>query len=111
MPDTAQPRPSVVRFGVFEVDFHARELLKHGLKIKLQEKPFRVLAALLEVPGKLVTREELRERLWHSETYVDFDRGVNIAINKLRVVLSDSAENPRFVETLPRRGYRYYCAG
>ena len=95
-----------LRFGVFEVDLRAGELTKRGLRIRLQEQPFQVLAMLLEKPGKLVTREELREKLW-SQTVVDFDHGLNKAINKIREALGDSAENPRFVETVARRGYRF----
>lgn len=97
----------VLRFGVFEVDLRAGELRKHGLKIKLQEKPFQVLTTLLEQPGNVITREELRRRLWPEDTFVDFEHSINIALNKLRVALSDSAKNPRFVETLARRGYRF----
>lgn len=99
-------RPSV-RFGVFEVDFRAGELRKNGLKVKLQEQPFELLAMLLERPGELVTRDELRERLWPADVFVDFDQGLNKAINKLREALHDSAESPRYVETLPRRGWRF----
>ena len=99
--------PRVGRFGVFEVDLRAGELRKHGLKIKLQEKPFQVLATLLERRGDVITREELQKKLWPNDTVVDFDHGINIAINKLREALGDSAENPRFVETLARRGYRF----
>src|SRR5439155_5713736 len=95
-----------VRFGVFEVDLQAGELTKRGLRVRLQEQPFQVLAMLLEKPGELVTREELREKLW-GQTVVDFDHGLNKAINKIREALGDSAENPRFVETIARRGYRY----
>ena len=103
------PTPSsrLIRFGVFEVDLAAGELRKSGVKIKLQDQPFRVLAALLARPGEVVTREELREKLWRDGTFVDFDRGVNTAINKIREALGDSASHPRFVETLPRRGYRF----
>ena len=101
-------RPSgVVRFGVFEVDVRAGELRKHGMKIKLQEKPFQILTLLLEHPGEVVTREQLRQKLWPADTFVDFDRSLNTGVRKLREALSDSAENPRFVETLPRRGYRF----
>lgn len=101
------PSFGIVRFGVFEVDLRAGELRKQGLKIKLQEKPFQILALLLQHTGEVVTREELRNRLWPAGTFVDFDRNLNTAINKLREVLGDSADNPRFVETLPRRGYRF----
>ena len=96
-----------LRFGVFEVDLRAGELRKHGLKIKIQEQPFQVLAMLVDHAGEVVTREELQEKLWPADTFVDFDHGLNKAINKIREALSDSAESPRFVETVPRRGYRF----
>jgi len=99
--------PRILRFGVFEVDLRSGELRKHGLKIKLQEKPFQVLATLLEHPGNVITREELRRKLWPEDTFVDFEHSINIALNKLRAALSDSAKNPRFVETLARHGYRF----
>ena len=95
-----------LRFGVFEVDLRSGELTKRGLRIRLQEQPFQVLAMLLQRPGELVTREELREKTW-GQTVVDFDQGLNKAINKIREALGDSAENPRFVETVARRGYRF----
>ncbi len=100
----------VVRFGVFEVDLRAGELFKQGIKIKLQQQPFRVLALLLEHPGEVVTREDLRQAIWPAGTFVEFDVGVDAAIHKLRTALGDSAENPRLVETLPRRGYRFIAA-
>jgi len=96
-----------VRFERFEADLRTGELLKAGRKIKLQEQPFRVLALLLDRSGEVVTREELRQKLWSADTFVDFDHGLNKAINKIREALGDSAENPRFVETLARRGYRF----
>jgi TolB-like protein/DNA-binding winged helix-turn-helix (wHTH) protein/Flp pilus assembly protein TadD len=99
--------PARLRFGVFEVDLRAGELRKHGVKLRLQEQPFQVLAMLLERPGETVTREELRNRLWTAETFVDFDHGVNKAINRIRDALGDSATSPRFVETVSRRGYRF----
>ncbi len=99
--------PRAVRFGVFEVDLRTGELRKQGLKIRLQEKPFQVLSSLLERAGEMVTREELRAKLWPEDTFVDFDHSINIAINKLREALGDAAENPRFIETLARRGYRF----
>ena len=104
--DKAVPSPSLVRFGTFEVDLLAGELRKAGVKLKLTGQPFQVLAILLERPGQVVTREELQKRLW-PDTFVDFDHNLNAAINKIREVLGDSAESPRFVETLPRRGYRF----
>jgi Tol biopolymer transport system component/DNA-binding winged helix-turn-helix (wHTH) protein len=106
MAQAATPR-RVVHFGVYELDFGTGELRKAGLKIKLQDQPFQVLSMLLERPGELVTREELLSRLWPSGTFVDFDQGLNVAVKKLRQALSDSAENPRFIETLSRRGYRF----
>jgi len=99
-----------VRFGPFEADLRAGELRKHGVKLKLVGQPFEVLAMLLESPGQLVTREELRTRLWPTDTFVDFDHGLNAAVNKLRDALSESAEKPTYVETLPRRGYRFISA-
>jgi eukaryotic-like serine/threonine-protein kinase len=99
--------PAVLRFGTFEVDLCAGELRKQGVRIKLQEQPFHVLTALLLHPGKVVTREDLRAQLWSADTFVDFDNSLNTSINKLRETLSDSAESPRFIETLPRRGYRF----
>jgi TolB-like protein/DNA-binding winged helix-turn-helix (wHTH) protein/Tfp pilus assembly protein PilF len=96
-----------LRFGVFELDLRAGELRKHGLRVRLQEQPFQVLAMLLDHPGEVVTREELQKRLWPADTFVDFDHGLNKAINKIREALGDSAESPRFVETVSRRGYRF----
>jgi DNA-binding winged helix-turn-helix (wHTH) protein/Tol biopolymer transport system component len=99
-----------IRFGAFEVDAQSGELRRAGKKVKLQEQPFQVLLVLLERPGEVLTREELTKRLWSDETYVDFERGLNKAITRLRDALGDSAENPRYVETLPRRGYRFIAA-
>lgn len=101
------PAQKTIRFGVFEVDLRAEELRKRGVKTKIQELPFRVLAMLLERPGEAVTRQELQKRIWPSDTFVDFEDGLNTAIRKLREALGDDADNPRFVETLPRRGYRF----
>src|SRR5215475_12236578 len=101
----AQDQTRRMRFGAFDADLRSGELHKHGIRLKLQDQPFRVLAFLLERPGDVVTREELRRRLWPADTFVDFDTGLNSAIKKLRVVLADSAEKPRYIETLPRRGY------
>jgi TolB-like protein/DNA-binding winged helix-turn-helix (wHTH) protein len=100
-------RPQVVRFGPFEADLDTRELRKCGLRIKLHGQPFEVLARLLERPGEAVPREDLHKRLWSTDTFVDFDAGVNTAIKRLREALGDSAENPRYIETLPRLGYRF----
>src|ERR1700751_1718523 len=96
-----------LRFGVFELDPRAGELRKHGVRVRLQEQPFQVLATLLEHPGEIVTREELQKKIWPVDTFVDFDHGLNKVINKIREALSDSAESPRFVETVARRGYRF----
>src|ERR1035438_688549 len=96
-----------IRFGIFEVDLEAGELRRQGVKVKLQQQPFQILAILLECPGAVVTREELQKRLWPTDTFVDFDRGLNRATNRLRESLRDEADNPRFIETLPRRGYRF----
>src|SRR5437588_12036279 len=97
---------SILRFGVFEVDVRSGELRKQGVRIKLQEQPFQVLAVLLQRPGEVVTREELRSQNWPPDTFVDFDNSLNTAINKLSEALGGSADNPRFIETLARRGYR-----
>src|SRR3981081_378991 len=96
-----------MRFGVYEFDLRSGELRKHGIRIKLQDQPCQILAILLEHRGEMVTREELQRRLWPSDTFVDFDHSLNTAVMRLREVLSDSSENPRFIETLPRRGYRF----
>jgi TolB-like protein/DNA-binding winged helix-turn-helix (wHTH) protein/Flp pilus assembly protein TadD len=96
-----------LRFGVFELDLRAGELRKRDLRVRLQEQPFQLLAMLLEHPGEVVTREELQKKLWPADTFVDFDHGLNRAISKIREALSDSAESPRFVETVARRGYRF----
>jgi TolB-like protein/DNA-binding winged helix-turn-helix (wHTH) protein/Flp pilus assembly protein TadD len=96
-----------LRFAVFELDLRAGELRKHGLRVRLQEQPFQLLAMLLEHPGEVVTREELQKKLWPADTFVDFDHGLNKAISKIREALGDSAESPRFVETVARRGYRF----
>ncbi len=95
------------KFGLYEANLESGELFRNGQKLKLQEQPFQVLVALLERPTEVVTREELRLRLWPSDTFVDFDHSLNTAINKLRDALGDGASNPRFIETLPRRGYRF----
>jgi len=99
--------PAILRFGVFEVDLRAGEVRKQGVRTKLQEQPFHVLTVLLQRPGEVVTREELRSQNWPADTFVDFDNSLNTAINKLREALGDSADSPRFIETLPRRGYRF----
>ncbi len=99
--------PQVLRFGVFQLDIRAGELHKNGVKLKLQEQPFQVLCMLVEHPGEVVTREELRSRLWPADTFVDFDHGLNAAVKRLRDALGDDSDSPRFVETVPRRGYRF----
>src|SRR5271154_6703440 len=101
-----EPQLRLLRFGSFEVDLRSGELRKTGVKQKFGGQPFQVLSILLERPGEVVTREELRKRLW-PDTFVDVDHNLNTAINKIREVLGDSADTPRFVETLPRRGYRF----
>src|ERR1700674_3693793 len=99
--------PQSLRFGVFEVDLQAGELHKSGVRLKLQEQPLQVLIALLRKPGEIVTRDELRKKLWDADTFVDFEHSLGTPINKIGEVLGDAAENPRFIETLPRRGYRF----
>src|SRR5215468_2625231 len=101
---------ALLRFGAFELDPHAGELRKEGTRIRLQEQPLQVLQILLEQPGRVVTREELQNRIWPSETFVDFDHGINNAIKRLREALGDTAETPLYIETLPRRGYRFKAA-
>ena len=105
MPPAANAR--LYRFGIYEADVRSGELRKNGAKLKLQEQPVQVLAMLLERPGEVLTRDQLRQRLWPADTFVDFDHSLNTAINKLRDALGDSAANPRFIETLAKRGYRF----
>lgn len=105
--DETKSNGNLLRFSSFELDLRAGELRKHGLKIKLQDQPFQILALLLEKPGEVVTREELRGRLWPADTFVDFDHSLNSAVKKLRQALNDDPDVPRFIETLPRRGYRF----
>jgi len=107
-PSSSEAR--LLRFGVFEVDLAAGELRKNGARIRLQEQPFQVLAALLENAGQVVTRDDLRQKIWPADTFVDFDHSLNTAINKIREALGDSASSPRFVETLARRGYRFIAS-
>src|SRR5882762_1093210 len=104
---SANSASSIVRFGRFEVNFQSGELRHAGQKVKLQEQPFQVLATLLERPGEVVTRDELRSRLWPEDTFVDFDHGLNAAIKRLRDALGESADAPVFIETMARRGYRF----
>lgn len=104
------PSPPMLKFGPYLADFRTGELRKSGTRIRLQEKPLRVLALLAEKQGQLVTREELKKRLWPDDTFVDFETGLNTAVSKLRDALSDNTENPRYIETIPRRGYRFVAA-
>jgi DNA-binding winged helix-turn-helix (wHTH) protein len=101
------PTPGVVRFESFEVDVRAGEVRKNDHRIRVQDQPFRILRILLEHPGEVVTREDLQRQIWPSDTFVDFERGLNNAVKRLREALGDSAETPRYIETLPKRGYRF----
>jgi TolB-like protein/DNA-binding winged helix-turn-helix (wHTH) protein len=101
------PPPQLVRFGAFELDLRSAELRKSGLRLRLQEQPFLILQALLENPGQVVTSEELQKKIWPADTFVDFDHGLHAAVRRLRDALSDSADNPRYIETVARRGYRF----
>jgi DNA-binding winged helix-turn-helix (wHTH) protein len=105
--DLPSTRTAAVKFGLFEADFRRRLLLKNGLRVRLQDQPFELLRLLLERPGEIVTREEIRQKLWSADTFVEFDDGLNTAIKKLRAAVGDSADNPRFIETVPRHGYRF----
>src|SRR5215467_5424700 len=105
-PVSTHPSP-ILRFSIFEVNLQTGELRRKGQKVKLQDQPFQVLAALMERPGEVVTREELRSRLWPTDTFVDFDHSLNAAIKRLRDALGESAEKPIFIETMARRGYRF----
>ncbi len=107
MAPAASTNARSICFGVYELDLKAGELRRQGVKVKLQEQPFQILLMLLERPGEVVTREEIQQKLWPADTFVDFEHGINAAVKRLREALGDSAENPRFVETLTRRGYRF----
>src|SRR6516164_8665142 len=98
---------SILRFGAFEVDLRTSELRKNGLKIRLQDQPFQVLSLLIRHAGDIVTRDDVRVSVWPGDTFVDFDHALNTAVKKIRAALGDEADNPRFVETVPRRGYRF----
>src|SRR6516165_5725456 len=100
------PENGVYSFGVFELDSRARELKKHGVRIKLQEQPLRILLMLAQHPGEVITREQIQSELWPAGTYVDYENAINSSVRKLREALGDSPANPRFIETLSRRGYR-----
>src|SRR4051794_3025286 len=106
---TDRPRSAsaIVRFGPFELDLRSGELRKHDARVRLQEQPFQILSALLERPGEVVLREEIRERLWPDATIVEFDHSINAAVKRLRDALRESAENPLYIETVARRGYRF----
>src|SRR5882757_4464833 len=104
---TPSPPTDIVHFGIFQLDLKARELHKAGVRVKLQGQPFRVLALLVDRAGQVVTREELRQKVWPTDVYVAFDQGLNNAIKKVRDALGDSADSPRFIETLARHGYRF----
>ena len=98
---------NIFRFGLFEADAARGTLTRSGLRVKLQDQPFRVLLVLLERPGEIVSRDELRQKLWPEGTYVDFDGSLNVILKKLRAAIDDDSENPRFIETVPRRGYKF----
>src|SRR5262252_612123 len=106
MPDATHV-PTVRRFGSFELNPQTGELRKNGMRLRLSGQPFRVLAVLVEHPGELLTREELHSKLWQADTFVDFDHGLNNAVARIREVLEDSSGTPRYIETVPRRGYRF----
>src|SRR5499427_5051642 len=106
MPDAIHS-PTVRRFGAFEINLQSGELRKNGLRLRLSGQPFQVLAHLIESAGELVTREELRSKLWPADTFVDFDHGLNNAVARIREVLEDSSGTPRYIETIPRHGYRF----
>src|SRR5215468_12514309 len=107
MSESTQSVSSVIRFGPFDADLQTQELRKHGVRLRLPGQSFQILKMLLQRPGVLVAREELRKALWPSDTFVDFEHGLNGAVKRLRETLGDDADNPQFVETLPRRGYRF----
>src|SRR5277367_6220269 len=101
------PAQDTVRFGLFELDLRAAQLTRNGTRIRLAQQPLQLLSVLIESPGEIVTREQLRQRLWPSDVFIDFDHGLNKSIQKLRDALGDSAESPRYIETIPRVGYRF----
>src|SRR6202020_912593 len=103
----SSPETQLIRFDRYEIDLHAGELRKEGRKVRLQAQPFQLLVLLLQNSGKVVSREDVKRELWPGDTFVDFDHGLAAAVNKIRDALCDSADKPRFVETLPRRGYRF----
>ena len=105
--ETTSSQPKILRFGLFEADLERRELRKGGVRLKLRDQSFQILALLLERAGEVVSREEIRQKLWPGNTFVEFDNGLNVAVTKLRTALNDDADNPRFIETVPKRGYRF----
>ena len=107
MHETSAESNRLIRFGVFELDLRSGELRKSGVRLNLQQQPLQLLSVLLEQPGEIVTRDTLRKRLWPEDTFVDFEHGLNAAVKRLRDTLGDAAELPRFIETIPRRGYRF----
>src|SRR5947209_88903 len=107
MSGTKSCDPGMLRFGLFELEPHKHELRRRGVLLKLQEQPFKLLVLLAERGGVVVTREEIRQALWGNDTYVDFERGTNFCINQIRAALGDDSQSPRFLETVPRRGYRF----
>ena len=104
---SSPPRPAVIRFGAFELDLDAERLLKNGRQVRMQPQPFKLLRLLTTQPGRLVTREEIQAALWTNDTFVDFEQGVNFAVKQVREALGDRAENSIYVETVPKRGYRF----
>src|SRR5437016_6044665 len=107
---TTDAHSSVIRFGIFELNPETGELRKSGTLLRIQPQPFKVLALLARHPGELISRDRLRRELWQDETFVDFDQGLNFCVSQIRAVLGDSADSPRYIETLPRRGYRFIGA-
>src|SRR6185369_6159307 len=105
--ESAVPSARIFRFGLFEADVAHATLTRNGVRVKIQDQPFRVLVLLLEQPGEIITRDQLRKALWTDGTHVDFDGSLNVILKKLRAALDDDSENPRFVQTVPRRGYRF----
>ena len=109
MATAAEASPEILRFGVFELDRRSGELRKNGRKIRLEGQPLQILELLLASPNEVVTREEIQKALWEGDTFVDFEHSINAAVKRLRQALDDSPDTPRFVETIPRRGYRFIC--
>src|SRR5437764_15298418 len=110
MADLAAPKAQMLRFGPFELDIRSGELRKHGIRLRLREQPFQILLMLLEHPGEVVLREEIRQKLWPNNTIVEFDHSINTAIKRIRDALAESADEPRYIETVASRGYRFLGA-